>query len=81
MTEITETEWLAEIDRLIREEKSSDEGFTSAEWQAKLKVNENKVKKILKHLVLSGRMQVGKRFVHHDWDGKSRHYTVYSPTK
>lgn len=74
--EITVEEWMAELERITS--VSSSEGFTSTEIMSAMNISRERVQKLLKDGVQSGRIKLGTRYISQDWDGRSRKYTTYA---
>jgi len=76
MNEITEAEWLLELQKCITPE--DDQGYTVEEWQRMADMSYAKTKRIIKHSVRTGTMVRGNRYIEKDWDGRTRVVSVYA---
>ena len=80
MASLSETDWLAELERLAAASRDrSDEGWTVAEWAAKLGCGTQKARDILRLALNEGRLKVGRRPLVR-MDGAQHHTPVYALT-
>lgn len=56
----------------------SDDGMTIKEMVEVSDMCINKIRDLIRGGVRSGTIEIGRRWVAPDWDGKNRSYTVYS---
>ena len=65
---------------LLFSSREPDVGMTVAEIAEATNMAPGRIRNLIKQGVKGGVIEVGKRWVPKDWDGRGRNYTVYSMT-